>query len=94
MIDTLIDLMTKISKRRVRSWNIAPIAVWVFLAIGVLPAQEPTDTNYDEKKVPIYSLPPLLPKGSETKTNSERIAFWNLFTVRRRTRPCSLARRS
>ena len=76
MIDTLIDLMTKISKRRVRSWNIAPIAVWVFLAIGVLPAQEPTDTNYDEKKVPIYSLPPLLPKGSETKTNSERIAFW------------------
>ncbi|MEZ5326909.1 MAG: acetylxylan esterase [Verrucomicrobiales bacterium] len=52
------------------------IAVSVAGALTSLWGQEPADTNYDEGKVPRYTLPPLLPEEAAAFTNEERANLW------------------
>lgn len=39
-------------------------------------AQEPADTNYDEAKVPTYTLPPLIAAGTVATTDADRAKVW------------------
>ncbi|MDF1787073.1 MAG: acetylxylan esterase, partial [Verrucomicrobiales bacterium] len=52
------------------------ISLVALVCTGFLQAQEPADTNYDESKVPTYTLPPLLPKETAASTNAERAKLW------------------
>ena len=52
------------------------ISLVALVCSGFLQAQEPADTNYDESKVPTYTLPPLLPKETAASTNAERAKLW------------------
>ena len=57
------------------------ISLVALVTSGFLGAQEPADTNYDESKVPPYTLPSLLPAGTNATTNAERAKLWT--TTRR-----------
>lgn len=57
------------------------ISVIALVSGGILLAQKPADTHYHEAKVPAYTLPSLLPKGTATTTDTERAKLWK--TTRR-----------